>query len=288
MDWLRARLILLATFTCLNLFLGYRLWVRDISSPRTLRLVEPNQLQQVKAQLSTLGLHLTGEVPAQTPQLSLLRIQRTTPVFAQALLAEFGQSAIDADRAGDNSSWTRGATSLVRDADGAYTYRSTASSPPGRPVSPQARNARQIAEQFLRSHGGVPDDARFIGTAPLDDERMRVDYVQVWHGVPLLPAGLSLVVSTQGIEQVRWLWYQPLQATGEPKTVLPASEALLRLAGHLGGRTGPPMTVRDIQLGYDAVPPGNARQWDTYPVWRIATEDGGTYSINAITGESEH
>lgn len=287
MDWLRARALLLVTFVCLNVFLAYRLWARDLHSTGALTLATQEHLDVVKSRLAAVGISVAGAIPTKVPSLSLLRVERTTPAFAADLLAQFGAD-VPLAPSPQPQDLKSGSETLSLFPSGLAILRAPIRSV-GMASAPSSRIARRTVDDFFRRHGGLPPDAEYVGLAQIDEERVRLDYVQLWRGVPLLPAGLSVVVSGTGVEQVQWLWLRPQGERGDPKAVLPASEALLRLAGHLGDRERrSPLVFNRIELGYYATPPGGARVWDTAPVWRITVEDGEIFYLNAFTGELEH
>lgn len=287
MDWLRARLLLVATFTCLNIFLVYQLWARDFQSPHMVTLVRPAQPTEVRSRLAAMDITADGEIPTSAPSLSLLRVQPTTPAFATALLASFGGQAL-ALPPPVHQELRDGSRTLILEPSGLITFRTTVQPRWARRTTLTSNVARRLAEDFLRSHGGVPADAQFVGVVRLDDDQLRVDYTQTWRQVPLLPPGLSITLSHGEVEEVQWLWLQPGQEKGGPKAVLPASEALLRLAGHLGDEEKRrSIAFRSVDLGYYATAPGGAKAWDTAPVWRITLDSGESFYINAFTGERE-
>ena len=285
MDWLRARVLLLITFVCLNAFLGYRLWARDAQNTGVLTLGSREHVSVVQARLAAVGISVAAPIPENAPSLSLLRVARTTPVFAANLLANFDVPA-PPHRRPVGGEPRAGVYRFIQFPGGLVIYSRRAPAP--HPPAPSTRVSRRMVDDFFRRYGGLPGDAEYAGSAQVDEERMRIDYVQMWSGVPLLPTGLSLTVTSSDVEQAQWLWLQPQGERGEPKAVLPASEALLRLAGHLGDRERrSPLVFTRIDLGYYATPPGGAQVWDTAPVWRISVEDGQVFYINAFTGELE-
>lgn len=111
---------------------------------------------------------------------------------------------------------------------------------------------------------------------------------QLYQDRPLVgSAGVEALVAEEGI---KFLWQRPLEPigpAGEKKAIIPATEALLRLAaareGHKGGER---LTIAEITLGYYNKL-YDAQEWEAVPVWALRTDEDQWYYINAFTGEQE-
>lgn len=284
MDWPRARAILLVAFTLINGLLAYAVWGPSVTGNTAVGRGNPGHIQTVRARLGELGLDLAVAIP-QSPSLmpQFLRVEYdTTP---EALLP--GNESIGRPVVGQPG----GGGLQAERATGVRLLDLQAQGTAAREVRLDNKQAvRQAAEDYLRVEGLYRPDSRFTRTYPAGDGLVGVEYIQVFQGVPVFSGYCRVVISRFGVETVEERWARPLSFRGEQKAVLAPTEALLRVAGHVGGTSG--RTFTEIELGYYAGRPlggaeGSAYAEDVVPVWRIALDTGDLFYINAFTGELE-
>lgn len=293
MDWPRARTILIAAFTVVNLVLAYVIWgpVRSFfgqSDPPQKQMAE-----QVRATLLEQGLVLpaTVTIPETPEPMRFLHVEyRPTP----DLQAEAGEPMDEVSPGGNQQGWLAAMRPVVDAETKALVYHPRATGIAAQELSLGNRGeVQQLVETFLRETQILPEDAKLNGIYPrADTQGLTVEYVSMFEGYPVFSGYVRTEVSTRGIEAVTQLWVEPTGYTdAPPKAVRPAGEALLRLAGRLTGNKR--RTVIELQLGYYAsrtftmTQPDKVNGWDTVPVWRIRLDSGDVYYINAFNGEWE-
>lgn len=287
MDWRRARTILLVAFAVVNLLLINSLWGSGGSLPTLLGSGSRSQVEQLRLRLADRGLLLPAgmRIPDTPPPMSFLRVEYRPDLTFRLLQIEsfYGMSPGSVTRP------------RLDPATQAIIYRPRAQGEAAREVRLENRGqVRQVAEEYLRSRGLLPDGAVFSGVFAQADGRLMVEFVPHYEEVPIFSGYLRVYVSARGIEEVVQFWITPLGLKeAAPKSVRPAAEALLRLAGHLEQSGTGGGTIADIQLGYYSGPlaTGNVAEgtnsWETVPVWRITLESGQQYYVNAFNGEFE-
>jgi hypothetical protein len=284
MDWPKARVIMLLAFTLVNAVLVYAIWVptgffSGVAAERR------QKLEEVRTTLSTRGLTLpsTVKLPTPPPQMRFLHVTY-----------EPTNGAAEGAPKGSTEGSLLGLDPVI-DKTGAISYSPKSLGDAAHEVKLEnSDQVQQVAEEFLRAHRLLPQDATFVGVTPRVSQRtVLVEWVPVFNHYPVYSGSVQAEVSIHGVETVRWYWVQPRQFTdAAPKAVRPATEALLRLAGRLGIRAKNPV-VQEITLGYYAgrslteAPLGVLSGWDTVPVWRILLDSGEVFYINAFNGEWE-
>lgn len=295
MDWPRARAILLVAFTVVNLILAYSIWAPSevfsgLSEPPHLRTVD-----QVRARLldSQLILPQSVTVPRTPGSMHFLHVEyRPTPDLLEWPSESFGNPTPYIGRL-DPAVLERLKPTLDP-ATQAVIYHPNGTGSAAHEVRLDNRTqVHQVAEEYLRQSLLLPPGAYFDSVRSLaEGERAEVEFVPHFDGYPVFSGYVRTEVSGRGIETVSRFWVQPVGYTdAAPKSVRPATEALLRLAGRLTGKKK--RTIVDIQLGYYAgrelisTQTDAIKGWDTVPVWRISLDSGEVYYINAFNGEWE-
>lgn len=145
-----------------------------------------------------------------------------------------------------------------------------------------AEAALSVALSFLATHGGIPADMLLWGCWPVREEGG-----QAWalgmglaaHGLVVLAPGgaVSLAVGDQGLYGYRAAAWLPWQETAGSHRIMPAQEALVRLAPRHPGR----VLVEDMYLAYvgNPVVAGELR-----PTWVVRT-GAALWAVDAVTGK---
>lgn len=287
-DWHKARAILIAAFTLVNAFLAYQLWGGPGRLAGALVPSLPAQLQEVRDRLAAGNIQLASSIPTAVPPLTFLRVKRPEPDLDSLIRVFFADRDGVIIRAEGKTVVVRtGAEDIKLSPRGTLVYRNQGLSAGAADGGLDRGAARQKAEEFLRERYGLPADARPDFAVPVGDgSRYKVEYVQHREGLPVFSGRISLTVSAAGVEELTADWLILEGASGASKKVIPATEALLRLAGHLEAEDEQGVIFESIQLGYYS-PAYDAEEWDVPPVWRVRTAADETYYINAFTGELE-
>lgn len=295
MDWPRARAILLAAFTVVNLILAYSVWGPTALVPYVAEAPEGQTMEQFRETLLNRKLILPVSVvlPRTPAPMRFLRVEAPPTPDLMKWSAEVSGRMTTLAGKGD----TAAAESLRPQVDPktrAVEFHPKANGPAARELRLDNRtDLVQKVEDYLRLMDLFPSGA-LLSTVTEKKEAgtATVEFVPYFKGYPVYSGYVRADVSPRGIEKISHFWVVPTGYTTAPaKQVRPPREALLRLAGRLA--SGKPRTVTDIQLGYFAgrtLSPAlsdDVHGWDTVPVWRITLDGGETYHINAFSGEWE-
>lgn len=282
MDWPRARSILLAAFTVVNLLLAYTLWGPDGKFPAFSGAATRAQGEQLRLRLAERGLVLQPgtQLPNTPPPMGFLRVE----YHPDLILGQFPHASSTAEHGGTLDPATR-----------AIIYKPNATGPAARTVKIENKaQVRLAAEEYLQSQSLLPADGVFSHVILREDGRTMVEFVPQFQGLLVYSGYLRVYLSARGIEEVVKFWVTPIgYKEAQPKAVRPVAEALLRLAGHLEQSGGGTRTVTDIRLGYysglSVTEPmaDGIDSWETVPVWHITLDNGLEYYINAFNGELE-
>lgn len=293
MDWPRARAILLAAFAVVNLILAYSIWGPSALTADLTDMPQSQTPSQLRFTLAERGLILpvSISIPRTPAPMQFLHVEwPQTPAYSEWNAEDISVSPEPALRSVEHLQPTRDPATL------ATVFWIDAKGTAGREVQLDNRDqVQRFADEYLRQVALLPPGARLSGVFPRSDRgTVIVEYVPFYDNLPVYSGYVRAEVSERGVESISILWVVPRGYTEAPaKAIRPAGEALLRLAGRLSTTTVKPRTVTEIQLGYYAgrtlVPAqaGDVHGWDTVPVWRIVTDTGEVYFINAFNGEWE-
>lgn len=292
MDWPRARAILLVSFTVLNVVLILFLWVPGVGAWGALQPNSPEHMREVQARLKEVGAELRAPLPEAGSVVPLLRVSRTlAPVANLGPITGHPAWLSEGER---TSAWQPGMIT-PRDghawmapqleADGTADYPLYALGQAGRPLdlNDESRTQTTVA-QVLTDIGLLPAGAKYRRTYHTD-RGLAVEFTQMATAAPLFSGQVTAYVSSRGVEDVHYFWVSIDSARGERKNVIPPSQALLLVAGQLGGQTGQEHAVfTRIEMGYSGTHPADAQSWDVVPVWRIDLQSGASYYVDGFTG----
>jgi hypothetical protein len=293
MDWRWAKAVLLIAFACLDAFLGWRLSAQ--SRPPVVATAAPAPVPPPPVDLAGAGVVVAPGVrlPADAPVLPLLRVRlqppdgrslvgslfRGRPVTTTAWPVE-GQARV--------AIYTSGGEELDVLEMGLVRYQRHAVPAP-RVARLDAETARRWADQFVERLGGLSPDGAFDYAEEVGPGQFSVHYVQQYRGLDVFRGVVEVLVDRAGVASASRFWLQlfPEEGDATARPVLPAAEALVRLAASLGASPAAPLRVQDVRLGYDSASYQQGRWWDMGPAWRVRLADGGVRYVNAYTGALE-
>jgi hypothetical protein len=298
MDWSRAKDILIVAFLSLNLFLGFRLWTEMSRYPAATSQVLPEEIAATLDNLAAAGVEVAVPIPRDTPPLPLLQVQVSSlnpQKMAQYFLGTLEDvHTVRTPEPQGELLFVRYGEELSVYPNGIFTYRylypRSHSQSPASTYSTE-QEVQHWAEKFIADQRELGQELRLKEIREISqEEAFLVRMEQVYRDRPLVgSAGVEALVSEAGVE---FLWQRPLEPigpAGEEKAIIPATEALLRLAAareeNKGGE-GEIVTVAEITLGYYNKL-YDAREWEAVPVWALRTDQDQWYYINAFTGEQE-
>lgn len=279
MRWEQAKLVLIATFFCLDLFLGWRLIAQTggIAAPLPSQaLYQPTRVGSSHLQ----DVQVDGVLPGAPAALPALTV-RLRPQNLLALAKHLFGPDFREERQGQLVSFV-GPAGTLQEIDGALLFQRASRS--GRRTMDRSL-AQAAATAFLGQMGNLPtgavfDRARYDAGADAWD----VSFVQRYQGQPLYAGRCVVQVDQYGIRGATCYWLDAVGPAGPPHPILSAADALQRLAEQEGARPAQPLIVRAIGLGYVSAAYEPNATWPTVPVWRVEVADGSLYYVNAYTG----
>ncbi|MDI3298787.1 MAG: two-component system regulatory protein YycI [Bacillota bacterium] len=296
MDWAKARLWLILLFAALDVYLLVQVRAEQ-AAWRSWAWVPPGVANSASSgqaavrQLAEAGVLLETDLPASAPSLPLWTV-RAQPADGTTLARRlFGADGWTAEPwPGSPGSYTyvdrkapQVRLSVLR--EGPVDYQEPAGS--GGAPAPEA--ARQLADAFLRRLGWPPGgELAYDGLdpAPREGSGLVVHYVEMFQGRPLFGGYAAVEVRAGEVTHLEGVWLEVSGRGGSSRPVMPAEEALLRLAADRGANPAQPLRVREVRLGYYSpfYRVYEANRWDVAPVWRVRLADGSVFYVNAYTG----
>ncbi|MDI6894202.1 MAG: hypothetical protein QME70_06295 [Bacillota bacterium] len=291
MDWARAKNILIVAFLGVNLLLGYRLWTGPATASSSLYTVGAREVREVAAQLRERGVVLAAEIPRRARPLALLTVSNP-PVEPAAVAARFLGPGAEVVQEGDVWLGLKGQEAVVVYPGGEVFYRRLprpGAQPGGTPPSagkekpPDPDRAVQAARDFWGERGGLPTGADLDYHAPAGAGRYLVVFTCQAAGHRFFGGRAAALVGPGGVEEAYGAFPLAEKPSGNPRPILPATEALLRAAPLLVEKGA---VVVQVEEGYYS-PVYDAREWEAVPVWRVRLGSGASLYVNAYTGEPE-
>lgn len=294
MHWPRAKAYLIGAFVILDLFLGYQLWTqrqqsRDSYFPATTRYEQ----RQALAQLARANVAVDVMIPTKSDPMEWLVVGRPNIQPTDLERRFFPGETPELRRVSAAHGYRTYLLGLHSELsvfeDGRLEFKRYGIVPSPGNALVDATRAKDEAAAFIKQYGGlpaeaVPDRVWFDPQAGI----YHVTYYQEYQGKAQYGAKFEVLVSRDGqAYDIQQTWPNPIGFEGPKKALLPATDALLRLAGSLAREPSQDrMHVTGIGLGYYSQA-YDSNRWSEPPVWRIQLGDGSVYHINAYTGQLE-
>ncbi|TYP57453.1 two-component system regulatory protein YycI [Thermosediminibacter litoriperuensis] len=281
MDWRKAVGILVVSFLVLNVMLAVNLYIKAIP-PRAFTLKESEQ-QKIKTFLESRGIILKAQIPPQGVPVSFLEIGYQ-PVQEESVIRQFfGGKAPRVEEINGGKKFLLGERQLVVMENGTVTYIDKGSEQTF--GSLDEGKALKAAEDFLKTHGGFPKDAR-LNAITYDPKSggYLIEYVRYYKGFFIANSYIDLLVTPCGVTNFYMSWLKPLGFRGKKREVIPPITAILRVDAER--KSGEPVVIKKVEQGFYSQF-YNADRWQAAPVWKVELENGEIYYVNAYTGELE-
>ena len=278
MNLSRAKTILICAFLGLNLLLCYHLFGEEMG--RLTRVaVSAAELRRAVRQLEEAGYLLEAKIDRSARKSAFLTVFPYHEA-GEMLRAKFAPAAAP-------QAWTAG-TRVYESGEAQVELPPTGLGrvefKAGREL---AGNQEPVAavELQLKEWGLLYPEARFDYLEG-SGERGVVHYVQLCRDMPLYSGYLKAFLENNRLWAVEIYWLQADEPLPEKvMEVIPATEALLQMAEHLGPSPHPRRIVK-AELGFYSRD-YDAEKWEVPPVWRFLFEDGESCFVNAFTGNLE-
>ena len=276
MDLSKAKTLLIIAFLSLNIFLGYKLWIAPRSLSPSSGLTQA-QREQTEALLKEHGFELKTALPRQIPRLALLNVSRLVQDDAYWVSAFLGAQEVWSQRQEDRTVYTTGQETLTIFANGHVFYTNNL------PGIDEA-NTRVLAERYLRDWKLWQNNMKLDLAVPWGQHGFRYRFVETYQGFPLFFSAIEVYLTDGRPREVHIYQVQPHGFSDKETAVISAQKAVQTFIKEAAAVSS--KSIIDISLGYYSLS-YDAERWESAPVWRIATQDGGESYINAFTGEVE-
>ncbi len=283
MDWERAKNILLITFLCINIFLGYKIWT-SYQSPFLSAMITDEQRAEVKQQLEAHNIVFDGEIPGEVFSTEFLKVSKL-PIDARELLHRFDVSTFSSERSEEQTVFVSEDEQLVitqTETGKIEIIFKEAYNQEGE-LTLSEEKAREEAEELFDLIS-APDNLSYYGNVSQNPDTYHLKYYQTFDDTPIFGGQLSVIVTEEGVTSLKGYLLEKEGFMEESMEVIPATMALLRLIDHLDPEES--YQISDLTFGYyteDYL----ADEWEAVPVWRTEIDQRYTYYINAFTGELE-
>jgi hypothetical protein len=282
LNWSRARTILIVSFLALDLFLGYVAFGSQHESSQVTSTEVQRALDRVKA----LGITVTAQIPRRVMAAPFLVIRprnQDIEAISGRLLGTDRPDAVQSSK--ELSVWAFQNSRVTVLSTGVVIFTTEAKTgSPGTEVD--ARSAQAMVLRFLSERGLLPQDARLDFVERTGQDSFTVQYYQEYEGTPLFGGYITATVAAWGVSRVRFLWFNPVGFGTGKRSVVPATDALVKAVPSIVGKVGAGARLEAMKFGY--LSEGmDAREWDAIPVWRLSFSGGVSVYVNGYTGDVE-
>jgi|Deesub1362A_J573_1020465.scaffolds.fasta_scaffold05746_2 regulatory protein YycI of two-component signal transduction system YycFG len=284
MDWSRAKTILITAFAIVNMVLGVNLLVKTYGGFKT-TIIPQEEINQAVSILESYGISVECDIPGKVPAMPFLTVGHQVIDPQKAAQKFFNTENLKQEKTEDGVSFFYGKEQLIVMNNGIISYFNNEQEEKRyRNLTPQ--KAKEIAEEFMQNHGGIPDDAKFDRIFYYDQSNsFLVEYVQQYKNYFLASGYIDVLVTESGVKSYYSSWLKVKGYSGPSKKLISPIHALLKMVDVLEHQEGV-LTITGIDLGYYSRY-YNAESWQAVPVWRITTRQKECYYINGYTGELE-
>ncbi len=280
MRWEQAKVVMIAAFFLLDLFLGWRLYAGQATAVAP--APAPAPLTVGNADTPGADVRFEGVLPSYPGSLPTLTIALQTP-NAAAIAAHLLRTDYQVERQGSIMTYA-GRAASIQYTNGALLFQRVPATP-STAAPPTAGQARFEADGFLARMAVAPANLEYDPAASgQHGGAWDVAYDQRYQGQPLFNGHCDVTVDGGGVRAASCLWVRVIGPAQSARPILAPAAALQRVAAVQGATASSPLVVDDIVLGYVAATyPANAA-WPTIPAWRVELADGSLYYVNAYTG----
>ena len=296
MDWLRAKVLFIAAFLLLDLFLAWevsRLSVPVLTLGAT--AIAPMRPAPVTTRpgVYVLGqLQTSGLSPQGAPELEVSTVGSDTR--ALALLGP-NNTCASAGPLGPlyGSDCRNAAGAVLQQTGGALVYSAPLS------ALPWSGSARAVADSIVRTLD--PESAAFAALTAGEGSGgvTTIEYVETYDGLYLFDGQWSVTVASGVVTATRfWLHVIPRRLASQ--AVISAQQAVSSLGAVYGATPNHPLVIQGpLLFGYyypvvqpPALPSAGGgapvpRLWQLVPVWRVRLATNGCVYVNAYSGQPE-
>ncbi|MDN5331400.1 MAG: hypothetical protein PWP45_625 [Tepidanaerobacteraceae bacterium] len=281
MDWKKAVWILAISFFVLNIVLFANLYIKTMPG-QGFRL-EEDQQQAVETYLESRGIKLETQLPPQGEPMPFLEVGKESFKPEELIKMFFPGGIAEVEDIQGGKKYTAGGRHLFLTDRGSIIFEDSERTESFMRLD--EKKAVEIAEQFIKSHGGLPEYAslNYVKYDPKIGGYV-VEYVGRYKGFFIANSYIRLSVTPYGVVNFQRSFLKPVSFKGKRREVIPPLTALLKV--EVERKAGTPMVIKKVEQGFYSQF-YNAERWLAAPVWKVEINTGEVYYVNAYTGELE-
>ncbi|MCF6096297.1 two-component system regulatory protein YycI [Thermovorax subterraneus] len=281
MDWRKAIGILTVSFFVLNIVLIINLFMKTLPE-QGLNLGEGKE-QAIRNYLESRGIKLATQLPAKWAPLPFLEVGRES-LKTEELIKIFLPGKIEkVEDIEDGKKYISGGRRLIFTESGSVIFENDEKTENIGDLD--ETKAVEIAERFIKVHGGLPEDAslNYVKYNP-EIGGYEVEYIGNYKGFFIANRYIRLSITPHGVVKFQRSFLKPVAFKGKRRQVIPPLTAVLKVDAERKNNT--PMIVKKVEQGFYSQF-YNAERWLAAPVWKVELNNGEVYYVNAYTGELE-
>ncbi|HHW56338.1 MAG TPA: hypothetical protein GXX15_01455 [Clostridia bacterium] len=273
MNWSKAKTVMIVTFAILNMIL-YLTIVK--MNKLQFHVLTPMDISSLERVLSENNIVLNTSIPTKSEFLPLIRVERE--VFNKGFVLDNfikGQQYQEY-KEGKYSVFNFGDKTIKIDEFSLYYFEKS-----DKFKNLSSSQKEEYIKNFIRDYNLEEKNAYLEKS--VRDKEVKMTYYQTYRGY-FIDDGCMEGKMTDESFVFSKRWFNFVTAEKGKKEIIDVTYALLKLVEIK--TNSQPMVIKEINLGY-YFNWANARKGEAVPVWRVVTEEGTKYYINAYTGNVE-
>jgi len=281
MDWKRAIWILVVSFFVLNIVLVANLFIKTM--PGESFKLEEDQQKALKTYLESRGIKFETQLPDKGVAVPFLEVGRESSDQEKLVEMFFSEGVERVEKIEGGEKFISGRRQLILMESGSVIFEDGEATEEVPELN--GERALQIAEKFVKDHGGLPEHAKlnYVRYEPKTGGYV-VEYVGNYRGFFVANSYIRLLVTRSGVVRFERNFLKPIGFEGKRRQVIPPLTAVMKVDAER--KSNSPTVVKKVEQGFYSQF-YNAERWLAAPVWKVELESGEIYYVNAYTGELE-
>lgn len=273
MNWSKAKTILIIIFAVLNTIL----YIDLISMNKPAKpIISDAELSAVYKILSENKIKLETDIPREITPMPLLKVEKQNIKY-DYILQKFIRGRQYVKYNDNKYTVYKFNNEVIKTGNGLFYYTNKDSK-----FSKMDKNMKEhYIIDFIADYKLSEPDSVFNET--YNDDEVIIRYSEIYKGYFVDTGYMEAKINNEGF-QFEKSWLKPVGMENSYKDIIPADSGLLKLIEIKDKNLT--IIIKEIKLGY-YFSWAEAQTGEAVPVWRITTESGKKYYINAYTGNIE-
>jgi regulatory protein YycI of two-component signal transduction system YycFG len=287
MDWAKAKTILIAVFTAINIFLGYMIFFG--TGTGSIGYVDSEKAKLITDYLAEKNITIIGRIPGK--KINMPSIIVKYKLFRKEDIADsfFSAGEKAEESISEDTVNLKGKNIEISIKDSRELYYSDSSIKPEEAIDD--KTCKKYISEFL-GRLDMADDANIRISSDIEGYKKFI-YSRSFKGAPIYNSAMEFYVNNSGVQKARIVWFETVRQAGKKTEVISPLTALLYIPEHNKNNMLPSKEVLDIQEGYyfgtgagGQVDVSEVVEGTAFPVWKIETDRDIIY-INAYNEKVE-